>query len=264
MTNTEPAKKMKNILSSQNNALREEEKNEEDFFAGIPRGNAKTEATPKSTSPSHSLKTTSASKKNNASQKEERTPRENFLRALWTMASAISMLVNIVVVAVLIGLYQNYTILKIPEAIGVDTPKDLLQGLYDNFQLMDTGHITTNIPVVDTIPVQFDLDLKQQTNVVLSDDVTINGAYVTIDTALFDINAPATVVLPSGVVLPIVLDLVVPVNTEIPIELNVPVDIALEDTDLHLPFVGLQDVVQPLYCLVSPEAKTIGGEAVCP
>ena len=262
MTNTEPAKKMKSILSSPDNDLREEEKTEEDFFAGIPREDAKVKETPK-LAPSAPEKT-AVPKKLSPSKKEERSGQEKFLRALWTMASMISMMVNIVVVAVLIGLYQNYTILKIPESVGVDTPKDLLQGLYDNFQLMDTAHITTNITVEDTIPVQFDLDLKQQTNVVLSDDVTINGAYVTIDTALFDINAPATVVLPSGVSLPIILDLVVPVDKEVPVKLNVPVDIALEETDLHTPFVGLQDVVKPLYCLVSPDAKSKGGEAICP
>ncbi len=262
MTNSEPAKKMKDILSSPKNDLREEKKNEEDFFAGIPRKGTKATETPKPAHPS--LEKASTPTELIPPQKEERSGQEKFLRALWTMASVISMLVNIVVVAVLIGLYQNYTILEIPEEVGVDTPKDLLQGLYDNFQLMDTAHIKTNITVEDTIPVQFDLDLKQQTNVVLSDDVTINGAFVTIDTALFDINAPATVVLPSGVSLPIVLDLVVPVDKEVPVKLNVPVDIALEETDLHTPFVGLQDVVQPLYCLVAPEAKAIGGEAVCP
>ena len=41
MSNSEPAKKMKSILSSPDNDLREEEKIEEDFFAGIPRGDAK-------------------------------------------------------------------------------------------------------------------------------------------------------------------------------------------------------------------------------
>ena len=271
MTNTEPAKKMKNILSSQDNALREEEKNEEDFFAGIPRGNAKTEATPKSTSPSHSLKKTSSPKKRNTSQKEERTPRENFLRALWTMASAISMLVNIVVVLLLLALVVIYTKndikLELPEGIGINTPKDLLQGLYDNFQLMDVAHIKTNIVVEDEIPVQFDLELNQATNVTLSEDVTIYGAYVVINTATININAPATVTLPAGTNLPIVLNLVVPVDKMVPIKLNVPVDIALDQTDLHEPFVGLQDVVQPLYCLVAPNAKTdqrLGGEAVCP
>ncbi|MCP4139777.1 MAG: hypothetical protein GY755_05715 [Chloroflexi bacterium] len=267
MSNSEPAKKMKNILSSPDKDLREkekEEKIEEDFFAGIPRNEPKENITTEK--PISDIKKPSPTKKPVSTQAEpdERSSQEKFLRALWTITSAISMLVNIVVVALLIGLYQNYTVLKIPEKIGVDTPKELLQGLYDNFQLMDVAHIKTNIVVEDEIPVQFDLELNQATNVTLSEDVTISGAYVVINTSTININAPATVTLPAGTNLPIVLNLVVPVDKQVPVKLNVPVDIALEETDLHKPFVGLQEVVQPLYCLVSPNAKKAGGEALCP
>ena len=181
------------------------------------------------------------------------------------------MIVNVVVILILIVLFMVYAKsdkpLKLPEGIGINTPKDLLQGLYDNFQLMDAAHIKTDIVVEDTIPVQFDLPLNQATTVQLSQDVTIYGAYVVINTATINFNAPATVTLPAGTNRPIVLDLVVPVDTTIPVKLNVPVDIALSETDLNIPFVGLQNVVRPLYCLVAPDALSLpqfGSTKVCP
>jgi len=194
--------------------------------------------------------------------------KERFLRALWTLTSVISMTFNVIVIIVLLLLYQTFQSgkenFKLPPGIGMDTPKVFLQGLYDNFQWMDEAHIKTDILVEDTIPVRFDLALNQETDVILSKDVTIANAYVVIDTALIDINAPATVILPEGTVLPIYLNLTVPVDTTVPVQLNVPVDIPLAETDLHKPFVGLQEVVQPLYCLVAPDAVSIKGNAVCP
>ncbi|OQY30933.1 MAG: hypothetical protein B6243_09330 [Anaerolineaceae bacterium 4572_5.2] len=234
----------------------------DDLLASIPKAPLQTdeEPTSKSTPSAPRFK-----KKEIASG--GRSLWENSLRALWTLASVISMLVNIVVVALLIALYQNMTVVEIPErmqGIDINVANDLLKGLYDNFELMDNAHIKKDVPVDDSITVDFDLELNQETNVVLSDDVTIAGAYVSIDTALFDINAPATVVLPSGTSLPIILNLTVPVNETVPVKLNVSVDIPLDETELHQPFVGLQDVVQPLYCLVSPNATSLGGEAICP
>ncbi|MDK1029813.1 MAG: hypothetical protein QGM50_11065 [Anaerolineae bacterium] len=77
------------------------------------------------------------------------------------------------------------------------------------------------------------------------------------------INAPTTIILPAGTVLPISLKLNVPVDKRVPITMNVPVDIALNQTDLHEPFVGLQDVMRPLYCLLEPNATNLDGQLVC-
>ncbi len=197
--------------------------------------------------------------------------KEKFLRALWTLASTISMTVNVVVIIIVLVVlkYVPFGMIKdvvenIPPEIGLNTPLDLLKGLYDNFELMDNAHITTNILVEDEIPVTFKLKLNQETTVVLSEDVTISGARVALTTGGLNIfNAPATVVLPAGTNLPIVLNLEVPVDEMIPVTLNVPVDIALNETDLHKPFTGLQTVVEPLYCLVSPDATNALDEAIC-
>ena len=64
------------------------------------------------------------------------------------------------------------------------------------------------------IPVQFSLNVSGPTNVTLSQQVTIDGALVTVQTGGLNItNARATIVLPQGVVLPINIEnLVVPVD----------------------------------------------------
>ena len=224
---------------------------------------------------------------------------EKFLRALWTIASVISMTVTLVVLVLVVLSYRYIklfpiaeiialgqqkgeelppdlnieqvaaitedTVVNFPPEVGLNTPLDLLQGLYDNFEKMDNAHIETTILVEDEIPVQFTLGLNQDTTVVLSEAVTIPGARVALTTGGLNIfNAPATVVLPAGTELPITLALEVPVDEMIPIALNVPVDIALDETDLHEPFVGLQDVVRPLYCLVKSDATNSLGIALCP
>jgi len=264
----DPGKKMQDILSSPEKEISasekdisspeedivEEKKTGEDIFADIPRKPEK----PESASRASSLR-------EKGFRAGSRSFGEKTLRALWTSASAISMLVNIVVIALLVVLYQKYTILQIPAEVDVNIAKNLLQGLSENFELMDMAHIETTIIVEDQIPVKFDLDINQQTNVVLSEAVTITGARVTLTTGGLNINnAPATVILPEGTILPIILNFKVPVDKMVDINLTVPVDIPLENTDLHIPFTGLQKVVTPLYCLASPNALSLSGEAICP
>ena len=168
----------------------------------------------------------------------------------WTIASIISLLVNVVLIAVLISVgRQLFTLKNLVE-------KQLIAGLYDNFILMDQAHIRTTIPVNTNVPAKFDLPLKTNTTVTLTEDTTIvnatvarlqvGGAY----NGLLITNAPANIVLPAGTRLPIALDLTVPVNQTIPVSLNVMVDIPLNQTDLHKPFVGLQETVRPYYNLM--------------
>jgi hypothetical protein len=140
-----------------------------------------------------------------------------------------------------------------------------VKGLYENFVLMDNAHIRTQIPVTLEVPVQFELAINTQTEVTLSQDTPIDQARVTLSTGGLNIsNAPANIVLPAGTRLPINLSLIVPVNKTVPVSLIVPIDIALKDTDLHTPFVGLQQVIQPLYCLLNPQATSNAGLLLCP
>jgi hypothetical protein len=182
----------------------------------------------------------------------------------WTIASVISLTINGVTLLAL--LITAFILLR--NGLGVSAllnmGNSLLGGLYTNFEKMDRASIQTNVVVDTTIPVQFDLQLNQQTNVVLSQDVTITNALVTVNTGGLNISrANTTIVLPQGTTLPVVLNLVVPVDTTVPVTLNVPVDIPLSQTQLHEPFTGLQDVVRPFYCMINSNAVNLNGEPIC-
>jgi hypothetical protein len=190
--------------------------------------------------------------------------RYRFGPPFWTIASVLSLAVNLVLIIILLVVWINLQTLGISLSNALNMGSGLLGGLFTNFEKMDRAHITTTIPVETTIPVKFDLQLNQQTNVVLSQDVTINNALVTVKTGGLNIvNALTTIVLPQGTTLPVVLNLTVPVDQMVPVVLNVDVDIPLEQTQLHEPFVGLQEVVKPFYCMVNPSALNLSNQSVC-
>lgn len=183
---------------------------------------------------------------------------KRFTPAFWTVASTLSLIVNIILIVVLILLGRQLFTLK--DLIN----NQLVGGLYDNFVLMDQAHILSTIEVSSTIqvqdkmPVVFDLPLKQDTTVVLVQDTTIQGATIYLN----NYPVPLDIILPAGTPLNISLDLVVPVSQTIPVVLNVPVnlkvpvDIPLEQTQLHQPFVGLKNVVAPYRNLLSGTPDT--------
>ena len=186
----------------------------------------------------------------------------------WTTASVISLTINVITIAVLIILLISVRRLGLDVNYVMAVGKDLVGlpgGLYNNFEKMERANIQTNVVVNTSIPVKFDLQLNQETNVVLSQDVTITNALVTVNTGGLNISrANTTIVLPQGTNLPIVLNLTVPVDTQVPVTLNVPVDIPLKETQLNEPFVGLQNVIKPLYCFIEPNAVNMDGQPICP
>jgi hypothetical protein len=133
--------------------------------------------------------------------------------------------------------------------------EQLIGGLYYNFVLMDQAHITSEISVsdtihvVDTMPVVFDLPLSQDTEVLLTQDTPIKNATIILN----EQPIPLDLTLRAGTPLYIGLDLTVPVSQtvpvvlEVPVNLTVPVDIPLKETELHAPFIGLQDVLSPYF-----------------
>src|SRR5690349_7807815 len=197
-----------------------------------------------------------------ASQAKARRWPFNFMPAFWTIASLMSITVNIILIVILLVMFQ---LLGAVQGTANDQVSGLLGGLYTNFVKMDQANIRTSIHVEKEIPVQFSLNVSGPTNVTLSQPVTINGALVTVQTGGLNIvNARATIILPQGVVLPINIEnLVVPVDKKVLAVLDVPVDIPLQQTELHEPFVGLQQVVKPWYCLIEPNAL-MEGVQVCP
>lgn len=169
------------------------------------------------------------------------------LPAFWTTASLLSMVINVVLIVVILILAKE--LFNIKKLVQVQ----LINGLYQNFVKMDEAHIVTTIQVSDTIkihdsiPVVFDLPLKQGTEIMLTQDTPIKKASVILNGQ----PVPTDIVLREGTRMSIALDLVVPVNQQVPVELSVPVnllvpvDIPLANTELHEPFAGLQDVVAP-------------------
>jgi hypothetical protein len=185
--------------------------------------------------------------------------------AFWTIASALSLTVNVILIIVLFSLLFGVKKSGISTSNMINLGSSFLGGLYTNFEKMDRASINTDVKVETTIPVKFDLLLNQQTSVVLSQDVTINNALVTVNTGGLNITrANTTIVLPQGTTLPIVLNLTVPVDTIVPVTLNVPVNIPLNQTQLHVPFTGLQDVVGPFYCMLAPAAVNLDQQPICP
>lgn len=179
------------------------------------------------------------------------------LPALWTIASVLSLTLNVILVLVLLLVGRELFVLK--SIVG----GDLLGGLYENFIFMDQAHIKTNITVSDTIPINFTLPISQDTIVTLTSKTPIRGATVYLNTGGVLINSTADIELPAGTNLPVHLQLDVPVNTNVPINILVPVDIPLDQTDLHKPFIGLQQVVAPFYHLLQPQVKNPSDIGLC-
>jgi len=226
-----------------------------------PRRNGVRSATPQTTPPEQALPAPTPAPI--AQPKAEKEPRWRwkFLPAFWTIASVITFTVNIILLIAVFLLLQNREPVG---ALANDQVGQLLGGLYNNFVLMDEANIRTNIHVEKEIPVQFSLNVSGPTDVTLRQAVTIDGALVTVTTGGLNIvNARARIVLPEGTVLPVnIQNLVVPVDQKVLAVLDVPVDIPLNQTELHEPFVGLQKVVEPWYCLMEPNALVNGGR-VC-
>jgi hypothetical protein len=189
--------------------------------------------------------------------------REKFLRALWTLASLISMIFNVVVIVVVVVAFWAYRDIKLPENIDATMLNKLLGGLYSNFEKLDRATIKTVIPVDAQIPLDISVPVQTTTQITLAESVVIPNAQVVINTGGLNINSNARVTLPAGTPLSVNLNFILPVQTSIPVHLDVPVNIPMKDTELHEPFVGLQDVVRPLYCMVDRNASSLDGQLIC-
>jgi hypothetical protein len=187
-----------------------------------------------------------------------RLPKLHFGSPFWTIASIFSLAVNLILILVLIFLARE--IFGIKNALQTQ----LINGLYNNFTMMDQASIKTTIPIHTSVPAKFDLPLNTITTVVLQKDVLMkNARVVSLKTGGLTItNAPADITLPAGTQLPVSLNLTVPVDQQIPVNLNVVVDIPLNQTELHAPFVGLQNVVSPYKQLLDGTPNTLH-DAVC-
>jgi hypothetical protein len=183
------------------------------------------------------------------------------LPTFWTIASVLSMVVNIILIAVVFILLLNLGALraKFNEATG------LLPQLYGSFAAMDSATISRVIPVDANIPLNLTVPVTLTgQKIVLTQDTPL-VARVEIHTGGLDLvtnNAQITLYRNQT----LVVDLAqfnLPVQNNVPVHLDVPVRIPLNETELHQPFVGLRNIVQPYYCLMQPKA-VYSGVQVCP
>lgn len=194
-----------------------------------------------------------------SSTPESRSAGYRFLPAFWTVASIISMIVNVVLIVILLIVLQTLGAIQLT---ANDQVSGLLGGLYTNFVKMDEATITRDVPVNTSIPLNITVPVRATTQITLAQDVTIPNAHVRITSGNLTINDNAEVTLPANTPLMVNLDFQLNVQDNIPINITVPVNIPLRETQLHDPFVGLQQVIKPYYCFVEPNA-VVNGVNIC-
>ncbi len=126
----------------------------------------------------------------------ERPTSNRFLPAFWTIASIISLIFNAIMLILIVVLMRTVGSL---DASSIGT--GVLGGLYTNFERLDAAHIKTTIPLQTEIPLALSVPVQTTTAISLARDVSIPGAHVRINTAQFNIDAPANVTLPAGTTL---------------------------------------------------------------
>lgn len=162
-------------------------------------------------------------------------------RAFYNFAVIFSFIMNFVLIIVLAIVVQQIFMIK----NGIAEP--LIDGLHGSFVGLNNAVIVTEIPVNDTIPINFDLTVEDETVVTLTEDVVINNvpAVFFISGGGGTITGAVNITLPKGAQLPVSLKLIVPVEQQIPIAINVPVNIPLANTELSPAFQELRALFEP-------------------
>jgi hypothetical protein len=161
--------------------------------------------------------------------------------AFQTIAILFSFLVNFILVLVLFLAIQPLFMAKSQVA------EPLLQDLDAAFKGLGETHIRQNIEIDDSIPVVFDLSLKQNSVVTLTDYVPLAvPATFNLPGGGGSINGTVFLKLPPNLQLPIALGLNVPVSQTVPVVMSVPVDIPLDEAGMGPAIEELRRVFQPL------------------
>jgi hypothetical protein len=178
----------------------------------------------------------------------------------WTVASAISLTVNVILCLLIFGLlWFRGPITK----VVTGQSSSVLGGLYSNFQAMDRATIKATVPVEGTIPVTINnitVPVRTTTTILVQPGQVACLSNIRIVTGGLNLNAPGCITFGQETPLRVNLNLDIPlqnINLDVPVHLSVPVTIPLRDTELHQPFVGLQEVVRPWYCLFLPKSETL-------
>jgi hypothetical protein len=178
------------------------------------------------------------------------------LPGLWKAMIITSFVVNLILIAVLIGTGYFYWRWKAEIAsttVGVQGfAHDNVAELRDVVQQLQAAHIRTTIPLNQPLPLKglgVVVPLHQEPTVSLVDPVQLNldGADINLGAGNQLHAQNISLVLPAGTLLKIKLDMMIPLDdVTIPIKLDVPVDIAMKDTELAPQFRRLGNVVDRL------------------
>jgi hypothetical protein len=283
-SNQEPRKRLRTILSSQDDETEgqpqpQDQPQHKSPFVQLPKRKSYGQQTvsparevastqePAQTSPSDSKKIVALQDSSKAPPpvppSDSTSSGLRFGPAFWTVTGILSLVVNAILIAVLLVLYNLIGQLQGLQGTASNIGASVLGGMYTNFEKMDRATIKTVIPVDAQIPLDINVPVQTTTQITLAEAVNIPNAQVVISTGGLNINSNARVTLPAGTPLMVNLDFNLPVQATIPVHLEVPVNIPMAKTELHEPFVGLQRVVQPWYCMVEPNAFSLNGQAIC-
>jgi hypothetical protein len=188
-----------------------------------------------------------------------------FMPAFWTVTAIFSLLANIILIAVLVSFGRYFFEFKSLVADG------LIDGMSSNLALMDKAHIVTTVPVQttvqlqDNLPVVFDLQINENTQVTLVADTQIPGAYIYLNNTAVstDLTLPAGTRLNFNLNTTIPVSQSIPVNVTVPVSLLVPLDLAVDQTDLHQSIVGLKDNIEPYRALIGSAYNSPGDFPFC-
>jgi hypothetical protein len=170
-----------------------------------------------------------------------------FFPAFWTVACIFSLLVNLILIALLVSFGHYFFQLK---SIVYD---GLVTGASNSLEMMDQAHIVTTVPVkttvqlLDNLPVIFDLQIDQSTQLTLAEDTRIKGAYIYLNNTAVttDLTLPANTAIQANFNMNVPVSTSVLVDIAVPINMQIPVDIAIDQTDLHQSIAGLQGAIEP-------------------
>jgi hypothetical protein len=178
------------------------------------------------------------------------------LPGLWKAMIITSFVINIILIAVLIGaayFFLSWRSQIASTTVGVQGfAHDNVAELRDVVQQLQAAHIKTTIPLNQPLPLKglgVVVPVSQEPTVTLVEDVPLNLSGADIDLGAGNrLRAQnISLVLPAGTPLKIKLDMQIPLDdVTIPIKLDVPVDIAMNDTELAPQFRRLGNVVDRL------------------
>jgi hypothetical protein len=151
----------------------------------------------------------------------------------WRAIAALSLVLNVLLMVGLIVVGRS-------QSRSTETMNALVGDVRDGFSALMSADLMAEVGVSQQIPLELELPLQQDAVVTLTEQTSVEGALITIQTSNFQVyNAPAMVVLPPGTRLPIALDVNVPLRTTVPIELEVPVRFSIAGSDLGPAFEAL-------------------------